>query len=600
MNFKFIISAALLVSPSAQAQKPNDVAEYIATYKDLAIAEQQRTGVPAAIKLAQGIHESACGKSELSINAKNHFGIKCKNTWQGATYTYTDDAKDECFRKYDDAKISYADHSDFLKNNKRYASLFTLDVNDYKAWAHGLKRCGYATNPKYAQKIIELIERYDLAQFNTAKGDAPFQDYLSEPEIATTANIVPTATREMKFDPPVSKPQEQEPIYYVATKKNGKKGFYAKAGDLLLNAAYAHNIRYAKLLELNDLADEPLPADMFIYLEKKDKEGSANTYIVKENQLLIEIAQEQGMRLKELKHFNHLTANEEPAAGTVLQLKGTASRKPLLRAPMFGNSPNADFVKKDVDNTYVAGGAKPKNNVSAATSKAGEHEAAAAPKTVQPKVAQSKELAAETEDFNIADEPAVEEQIAQERVETASITHTIDDADEDDQQDDIQEEPMSELDRLKAKLDKSVYGSKNNTQAPAAKPTVQVTHNTTQTYQTRPAAAYASSNTANTKSGEASPQMLSGGQESLKRKIEAYQNSKGSRANDLSYESPKPARAAESRPQVKSNAATHVVKRGETAYSIANQYGLSVSELIKLNKLPGSGTVQLGQTLKVK
>src|SRR5690606_9775120 len=133
---------------------------------------------------------------ELSTNARNHFGIKCKTNWQGATYSHTDDAINECFRKYDDASSSYRDHSDFLKNSPRYAELFTYEVTDYKAWAKGLKKCGYATNPKYAQRIIDLVERYELNQYSqlTATSDWGDNESTTEMLIASTASVPLTAS----------------------------------------------------------------------------------------------------------------------------------------------------------------------------------------------------------------------------------------------------------------------------------------------------------------------------------------------------------------------------------------------------------------------
>ena len=127
------------------------IQQYIDQYKDLAIAEMKRTGVPASIKLAQGIHETMAGKSELVQKSNNHFGIKCKTGWNGPSVRHTDDARNECFRKYATANESYRDHSNFLKSSGRYASLFELDPTDYEAWAKGLKAAGYATNPVYAQ-----------------------------------------------------------------------------------------------------------------------------------------------------------------------------------------------------------------------------------------------------------------------------------------------------------------------------------------------------------------------------------------------------------------------------------------------------------------
>jgi len=134
------------------------VIEYINKYKELAIAEMQRTGIPASIKLAQGIHETSAGTSDLVKRSNNHFGLKCKAEWTGMTVKHTDDAPNECFRKYESPLDSYKDQSNYLKNSPRYASLFDLDPTDYKAWAFGLKKAGYATNPKYTQVLIKLIE----------------------------------------------------------------------------------------------------------------------------------------------------------------------------------------------------------------------------------------------------------------------------------------------------------------------------------------------------------------------------------------------------------------------------------------------------------
>ena len=128
----------------------------------MAIREMQRTGVPASITLAQGILETEAGKSDLVIRSNNHFGIKCKSSWTGEKVYHDDDAQGECFRKYSDAEDSYKDHSDYLRTQPRYASLFSLDPLDYKGWATGLKKAGYATNPRYAQILIKYIEKYNL------------------------------------------------------------------------------------------------------------------------------------------------------------------------------------------------------------------------------------------------------------------------------------------------------------------------------------------------------------------------------------------------------------------------------------------------------
>jgi flagellum-specific peptidoglycan hydrolase FlgJ len=137
---RLIALILLLWVSEARAQTARNVQDYIARYKDIAIREMENHGIPASIKMGQGILESAAGTSELALQARNHFGIKCKKDWTGETYTYDDDAKGECFRKYDSAVRSFEDHSRFLRNNVRYAELFQLPPTDYKAWAHGLKK----------------------------------------------------------------------------------------------------------------------------------------------------------------------------------------------------------------------------------------------------------------------------------------------------------------------------------------------------------------------------------------------------------------------------------------------------------------------------
>lgn len=142
------------------------VEDYINTYKFVAMENMKMFGIPASIKLAQGILESGSGTGTLSREANNHFGIKCANNWSGESVAFSDDAPDECFRKYNSAIESFADHSNFLVNRKHYRNLFQLDKKDYKAWANGLKKAGYATDPKYADKLISIIERYELYQYD--------------------------------------------------------------------------------------------------------------------------------------------------------------------------------------------------------------------------------------------------------------------------------------------------------------------------------------------------------------------------------------------------------------------------------------------------
>lgn len=171
--FTLLICIALF---SFVNRNPADEAaySYVDKYKDLAIIEMHRSGIPASITLAQGLHESGMGNSDLAVKANNHFGIKCKSYWQGETYSHKDDDYSKngkliksCFRKYATDIDSYVDHSNFLKHSAHYQELFELDKTDYKAWARGLKKCGYATDPQYAEKLIAKIDKYALYQYDS-------------------------------------------------------------------------------------------------------------------------------------------------------------------------------------------------------------------------------------------------------------------------------------------------------------------------------------------------------------------------------------------------------------------------------------------------
>ena len=160
-----IISAGLFVSTAAAREKSKAYLEYIDKYNSIAVSDMKTYGIPASITLAQGLLESGAGKSELSRLSNNHFGIKCHD-WKGEKVYFDDDRKGECFRKYDDPKDSYRDHALFLKERPRYASLFELKTTDYKGWATGLKKCGYATDPNYASRLVDIIEFYGLSEYD--------------------------------------------------------------------------------------------------------------------------------------------------------------------------------------------------------------------------------------------------------------------------------------------------------------------------------------------------------------------------------------------------------------------------------------------------
>ncbi len=165
MKKLFLLSIIILLASVSFAQRMT-AEQYVETYSNWAVEEMQRVGIPASITLAQGLLESGFGNSRLATEGNNHFGIKCHKGWTGEKMYEDDDAANECFRKYKSAYESFKDHSDFLTTRSRYAFLFELDSDDYKGWAKGLKKAGYATNPQYANKLIELIERYELFRFD--------------------------------------------------------------------------------------------------------------------------------------------------------------------------------------------------------------------------------------------------------------------------------------------------------------------------------------------------------------------------------------------------------------------------------------------------
>jgi len=352
----FVIAILALSTVHVSAQNDNAKA-YIEQYKDLAIREQMRTGVPAAIKLAQGIHETAAGTSELSQNANNHFGIKCKSNWQGETYAYTDDRKDECFRKYNNDSTSYIDHSNFLKTNPRYATLFTYDVNDYKSWAHGLKKAGYATNPHYAARLIETIDKYDLNSYTLVAINAqknPEVLYASAVPmlVTTTAPTAQSNNVKATVNSETSKPQQPKD-YYITQELNGLKGFYAPKGEMLLNYAIKNKIKYSKILEMNELPDQPLEADMFIYLTKKHRVGLIETYTVNEGETLVQISQATGVQLQQIKQLNKLVDGVEPKAGSILYLQTENDSAPEVYIPQPNAKSKTNVARVNNNDNYI-------------------------------------------------------------------------------------------------------------------------------------------------------------------------------------------------------------------------------------------------------
>ena len=298
------------------AQSSAVIREYIETFKDLAMEEMKRTGVPASITLAQGIHETGAGQSMLVRKSNNHFGIKCKSDWKGESVSHDDDARGECFRKYEDPADSYRDHSDFLKYRKHYAFLFDLDPTDYEAWAYGLKKAGYATNPKYPQILIKLIRDFNLQDYTLIamgkKKDeekwAKVEDVEAPAEVFTTSKY-PSGVFEI----------------------NDTKVIMVAKGTPFLVVAQKHDVSLRRLFDFNDMEPrEVAERDQLIYLHRKRKTGANDVHKVSRGETLHDIAQAEGIRLESLLNLNMLSEGAQPEVGETLYLKGHAPASPRL------------------------------------------------------------------------------------------------------------------------------------------------------------------------------------------------------------------------------------------------------------------------------
>jgi hypothetical protein len=328
----FFTSLILLANVSF-GQQAETVKKYIEQYKGIAIAEMQRTGVPAAITLAQGIHESGAGLGKLAVTANNHFGIKCKSNWTGESVKHTDDAKNECFRKYATAEESYRDHSDFLKNGQRYAFLFEIDPADYTAWANGLKQAGYATNPKYAPAIIKLIEDYQLQDYTLFALNKQAAGNVIAKKEETSADIVPVAANyAIKQEMNTGKIVTPAPVYPSGEFKiNETKVMFLKKGTSYLQVAQQYSIELAKLFEINDMDEtEVCDRDQLIYLQRKRTKGNNKFHIVQAGETLHDIAQAEAIRLKSLMELNWLETGMRPAPGETLSLQEKSAGIPKL------------------------------------------------------------------------------------------------------------------------------------------------------------------------------------------------------------------------------------------------------------------------------
>ena len=299
----------------ALAQMKLSAEDYISIYKDIAIREMKRSGIPASITLAQGILESGNGNSVLATQANNHFGIKCHG-WEGKKYYHDDDKKDECFRVYKSSEQSYFDHSEFLRTRSRYAFLFKLDINDYKGWAYGLKKAGYATNPKYPQLLISLVERYELNQYDNPDYK---EEKLKEPAIARKEREENehSAAQDRNSD----RRRQQVALRKGEFEINNVKVIQAGKGDTPLEIATLYRIPLGRLLAFNDMdKNAPLQEGDYVYLERKRNKAKSDYHIVEKGETMQSISQQYGIKLKKLYRRNKIDPSQEPEVGEKLYL----------------------------------------------------------------------------------------------------------------------------------------------------------------------------------------------------------------------------------------------------------------------------------------
>ena len=303
---------------------------YINQYKDLAISEMKRSGIPASITLAQGIVESNYGRSTLAVEANNHFGIKCHNDWNGPTIRYDDDARNECFRKYRQVEESFRDHTDFIVNGSRYAGLFKLEQTDYVGWARGLKNAGYATNPDYANMLIRKIEELGLHQYDLKVTTSARDRQASTEDESNTQVTYGGDNREatqsifMASGSPVNS-NEVVAIPQRVQTRNRIEFIIVSEGESTAMIEQEFGLLRWELSRYNELENGFMPyAGQILYLQpKRDKaDVGYETHIVKEGETIYSISQLYGVKSQKLLEYNMMREGEEPGVGTTLWLRG--------------------------------------------------------------------------------------------------------------------------------------------------------------------------------------------------------------------------------------------------------------------------------------
>ncbi len=329
VGIQIVILAALAGCRSSlpmvrSASAGQNAASYIDKYKDLAVSEMIRTGIPASITLAQGMIESDFGRSRLAREANNHFGIKCHSDWTGQTVRHNDDKRNECFRKYRKPEDSFYDHSDFLKNGSRYRVLFDIEPTNYKAWARGLKKAGYATNPDYANMLIRKIEENNLYYFDNATAannsfTRPQPAVRTSTDVHDSVNIVvaaPVFNGNVVVPAVVSRVRENNRIQYIIVKDGDTKETLEEEFQLLK----------WELTRYNEIkGDISLVPGQILYLQpKRNKAEAGNDYYkCTEGETMYMISQKFGIKLKSLYEMNRMEEGTEPVPGQRIWLRVT-------------------------------------------------------------------------------------------------------------------------------------------------------------------------------------------------------------------------------------------------------------------------------------
>lgn len=302
-----ILIAALVAVTAAQTPQQ----KYIEKYSRLAVSEMKRTGVPASVTLAQGILESRSGQSALAQKANNHFGIKCHNDWKGKKYYQDDDEVGECFRVYANADASFRDHSDFLRYRDRYKFLFELDPTDYRSWAAGLSKAGYATDPSYASKLTGIIEEYDLSRFDKGQKSLP----------EAPARIERASERVLESSSEVVRVS----LSRTVLERNGVPFIYAVKGDTYEYIARTYHLFLKEILLFNDRTEavELTPGEpVYLAMKKKKASRGLSKFVVDEEpQTLWDISQRFAVRESSLLKYNNVALREPLGEGDTILLR---------------------------------------------------------------------------------------------------------------------------------------------------------------------------------------------------------------------------------------------------------------------------------------